>query len=117
MSVSALLPNHRVGHVPVPLASSSVASPARLHWDRVSSAALSAPCRAVESGEAAGSFTWFCTEFADYWPRRASLPAVLRYHAGIEIDHWREDDDTARVVAGAVENEHVWRFSERWRRN
>ena len=69
--------------------------------------ALYAVWRAAHSAEVAGSLTWLRTELADYWPRRESLVAVLRYLAGIEINHWREDAAVARVVAGAVENDHV----------
>ena len=69
--------------------------------------ALYAVWRAADSAEVAGSLTWLRTELADYWPRRESLVAVLRYLAGIEINHWREDAAAARVVAGAVENDHV----------
>ena len=69
--------------------------------------ALYAVWRATESAEVAGSLTWLRTELADYWPRRESLVAVLRYFAGTEIAHWRDDAATARVVAGAVENDHV----------
>ena len=36
-----------------------------------------------------------------------SLGAVLHYLAALEIDHWRQDAQTARLVAGAVENDHV----------
>ena len=69
--------------------------------------ALYAVWRAAESAEVAGSLTWLRTELADYWPHRESLIAVLRYLAGIEIDHWRDDAAAARVVAGAVANDHV----------
>ena len=69
--------------------------------------ALYAVWRAAESAEVSGSLTWLTTELADYWSRRESLVAVLRYLAGIEIVHWREDATAARIVAGAVENDHV----------
>ena len=69
--------------------------------------ALYAIWRAAESGDVTGSLTWLRTELADYWPQRETLTSVLRYIAGIEIDHWHEDAAAARVVAGAVENDHV----------
>ena len=69
--------------------------------------ALYAVWRAAESGEVAGSLTWLRNELADYWPRREFLVIVLRYLATLEIDHWREEAAAARVVAGAVENDHV----------
>ena len=36
-----------------------------------------------------------------------ALVALLRYLAAIDVDHWCEDADAARLVAGAVENDHV----------
>ena len=69
--------------------------------------ALYAVWRAAESGEVADSLTWLRTELPDYWPQREALAAVLRYLAAIDVDHWREDAAAARLVAGAVENDHV----------
>ena len=71
--------------------------------------ALYAVWRASENdGDPADSLTWLHTELADdYWSRREALTAVLRYLASIEIDHWRADAAAARIVAGAVENDHV----------
>ena len=69
--------------------------------------ALYAVWRAAESGEVADSLTWLRTELSGYWPQREALAAVLRYLAAIEVNHWREDAAAARLVAGAVENDHV----------
>ena len=71
--------------------------------------ALYAVWRASENdGDPADSLTWLHTELADdYWSRREALTAVLRYLASIEIDHWHADAAAARIVAGAVENDHV----------
>ena len=69
--------------------------------------ALYAVWRAAENGEVADSLTWLRTELDDYWPRKESLALVLRYLAAVAIDHWREDASAARLVAGAVENDHV----------
>ena len=69
--------------------------------------ALYAVWRAAESGEVADSLTWLRTELPDYWPQREALAAVLRYLATVDVDHWREDAAAARLVAGAVENDHV----------
>lgn len=51
--------------------------------------------------------TWLRTELRDYWPRRESLVAILRYLGALAIPHWRTDAEAARLVAGAVENDHV----------
>ena len=69
--------------------------------------ALYAVWRAAESGEIANSLTWLRAELPDYWPQREALASVLRYLAAIEIEHWREDAAAARILAGAVENDHV----------
>ena len=71
--------------------------------------ALYAVWRAAEGdGDATDSLTWLRTELSgDYWPRREGLTAILRYLASLGIAHWRADAAAARVVAGAVENDHV----------
>ena len=69
--------------------------------------ALYAVWRAAATGDTADSMTWLRTELHDYWPRRESLVAVLRCLAALAIPHWRTDADAARLVAGAVENDHV----------
>ncbi len=69
--------------------------------------ALYATWRAAESEEVAGSLTWLRIELDDYWPQRESLISVLRYLSAVKIDHWDADADAARLVAGAVENDHV----------
>ncbi|MDD9997664.1 MAG: DUF1156 domain-containing protein [Rhodospirillaceae bacterium] len=69
--------------------------------------ALYAIWRAVETEETADSLTWLRTELADYWHRREALVAVLRFLAALGMSHWREDAAAARLVAGAVENDHV----------
>ena len=43
----------------------------------------------------------------DYWQRREALVAVLRFLAALDTSHWRENAVAARLVAGAVENDHV----------
>ena len=55
----------------------------------------------------ADSLTWLRAELPDYWPQREALAAVLRYLAALDAAHWREDAAAARLVAGAVENDHV----------
>ena len=69
--------------------------------------ALYAVWRAAETGGVSESLTWLHAELPDYWSRRAALAAVLRYLGAVDVDHWREDAAAARLVAGAVENDHV----------
>ncbi len=68
---------------------------------------LYAVWRTVATADTADSMTWLRTELRDYWPRRESLVAVLRYLAAVDIPHWHTDAGAARLVAGAVENDHV----------
>ena len=69
--------------------------------------ALYATWRAAETEDVAESLTWLRTELPDYWNRRDALITVLRYLAGMESYHWRQDAAAARLVGGAVENDHV----------
>ena len=69
--------------------------------------ALYAVWRAADTGDVADSLTWLHSELPDYWSQREPLTTVLRYLAAVEIDHWRQDAAAARVVAGAVGNDHV----------
>ena len=62
---------------------------------------------AEHGGDPADSVRWLRAELPDYWPRREGLAAVLRYLAALDAGHWREDAAAARVLAGAVENDHV----------
>ena len=61
----------------------------------------------ASDGDPKDSLTWLRTELTDYWPQREPLATVLRYLGTLDIDHWREDASAARIVAGAVENDHV----------
>ena len=78
-----------------------------LHGANLVRHALYAVWRATETGDTAESLTWLRTELPTYWPQREPLAAVLRYLAALQIDHWRQDAQAARLVAGAVENDHV----------
>ena len=63
---------------------------------------------ARETGDTAESLTWLRTELPAYHgPARESAAAVLRYLANMDTDHWQQDADAAKLVAGAVENDHV----------
>ena len=69
--------------------------------------ALYATWRAAETDDVTESLTWLRTELPDYWNRRLYLTPILRYFGALVIDHWRQDAAAARLVAGAVENDHV----------
>ena len=70
--------------------------------------ALYATWRTTETGETAESLTWLRAELPNYHgPGRESVATVLRYLATMDADHWKEDANAAKLVAGAVENDHV----------
>ena len=69
--------------------------------------ALYAVWQTTESEDVADSLTWLRDELTEYWPRRETLTAVLRYLAALPMDQWRPDAAAARLLAGAVENDHV----------
>ena len=69
--------------------------------------ALYAVWQAAESEDVADSLIWLRAELHEYWPRREALTAVLRYLATLPMDQWRSDATAARLLAGAVENDHV----------
>ena len=61
-----------------------------------------------ESGDIAERLTWLRTELPAYHgTARESAAAVLRYVANMDTGHWQEDAAAAKLVAGAVENDHV----------
>ena len=70
--------------------------------------ALYATWRAAETGDTAESLTWLRTELPNYHgPAREHAATVLRYLATMDAEHWQQDATAARLVAGAVENDHV----------
>jgi hypothetical protein len=61
---------------------------------------------AVEIG-----LNWFRNEYKDYWSSRERIQGLLGYLAILgdndNLPHWKEDSHAARIVAGAVANDHV----------
>lgn len=51
---------------------------------------------------------WLKDEVPDYWTHRKTLLELLRYLARLEhvIPDWKPDAEAARLLAGAVENDH-----------
>ena len=58
----------------------------------------------VQSGK-----MWLRNEVSDYWDQRKNIVKLLKYleTMGYTILHWRKDAEAARLLAGAVENDHV----------
>ena len=61
-------------------------------------------------GDTAPGRTWLRTELGDkYWPQRKTLLEVLKFLTRLEhtIPAWVKDAASARLLAGAVENDHA----------
>ena len=71
--------------------------------------ALFAVREAHRSESAQTGKNWLRNEFKDYWSQRKNLIEVLNYFAGMEntCDSWSDCGKVARLVAGAVENDHA----------
>jgi putative DNA methylase len=64
--------------------------------------------RVAETQEAREGLRWLQDEVKpDYWQAREALVVILRYLATLGIEHWTRDSEAARVLAGAVANDHV----------
>mgnify|MGYP000887324829 CR=1 FL=1 len=72
--------------------------------------ALFAVRQAVEEEDAAAGRVWLRT-LPDYWGKRREIIAILRYLATLSLSEtmpqWEEDAETARILAVAVEGDHV----------
>jgi len=71
--------------------------------------ALFAVHEAREQDDAQAGRLWLRNELPDYWGNRKKLIEILNYLASMEsvAEHWEEDAKAARLVAGAVENDHA----------
>ena len=54
---------------------------------------------------------WLKTELPDYWGSREKVIHLLDFFGTLDrvedMDHWQNDSATARLLAGAVRNDHV----------
>jgi len=71
--------------------------------------ALFAVHEARDQDDAQAGRLWLRNELPDYWGNRKKLIEILRYLGSMEsvAEHWEEDAKAARLVAGAVENDHA----------
>ena len=71
--------------------------------------ALFAVHEAREQDDAQAGRLWLRNELPDYWGNRKKLIEILSYLASMESvsEHWEQDAKAARLVAGAVENDHA----------
>ncbi|MBW6503453.1 DUF1156 domain-containing protein [bacterium] len=69
---------------------------------------LFAVCMVGETERIDEGMRWLKDEISgDYWPQRSTIVTILRYLAKLPMDHWKEDSEAARILAGAVENDNV----------
>jgi putative DNA methylase len=66
----------------------------------------------VKNEETSAGKIWLRTELGQqYWNKRREIIELLRYLSGIGMNtsmaHWKKDADAARLLAGAVENDHI----------
>ena len=66
----------------------------------------------VRTGEIVNGRNWFHNELKqEYWNERQTVVKLLNYLASLgqnkNMTHWKDDADAARILAGAVENDHV----------
>jgi putative DNA methylase len=47
------------------------------------------------------------TEISEYWEQRENMIQMLGFIGRLSIQHWGKDAEAARLLAGAVENDHV----------
>lgn len=72
---------------------------------------LFATYQVTRSEDAADGLNWLRTEVPDYWNVREKLIEVLDFLGQLArvagMDHWKMDSESARLLAGAVRNDHV----------
>jgi hypothetical protein len=71
--------------------------------------ALFAVWEVARTGEVQPGKNWLRNEVTDYWGQRKNLISIMRYFAtmGFSLVHWKADAEAARLLAGALENDHV----------
>ena len=73
--------------------------------------ALFAVHQAGRSEQAADGLNWLKTELLDYWGSREKIIHVLDFFGSLgrvtDMGHWQKDSESARLLAGAVRNDHV----------
>ncbi len=64
--------------------------------------------RVAEQDEVKDGMTWLRTEVPGYWDQRlTAIVPLLDYLGKVDTDHWGRDAAAARLLRGAVENDHV----------
>ena len=66
----------------------------------------------IQNEETSAGKVWLRTELGQqYWNKRKEIIELLRYLANIgmssNMEHWKKEAEAARLLAGAVENDHI----------
>lgn len=66
----------------------------------------------LQNEETSSGRVWLRTELGQqYWNKRKEIIELLRYLANIgmssNMEHWKKEAEAARLLAGAVENDHI----------
>ncbi|MBX3728541.1 MAG: DUF1156 domain-containing protein [Candidatus Sumerlaeia bacterium] len=70
---------------------------------------LFAVAEVTKTGETSKGRLWLRTEWPNYWGDRKTILALLTYlgRLNVTLGHWSDDAASAKVLAGAVENDHA----------
>jgi len=64
----------------------------------------------TKNGEVPGGLNWLKTELPNYWDVRTRAIVLLDFFAKLDavagMEHWKDDCNSARLLAGALRNDH-----------
>jgi len=69
--------------------------------------ALFAVYQTADQDDTKLGLTYLKTEITDYWAQRENLAGMLGFIGQLPMPHWEMDSEAARLLAGAVDNDHV----------
>jgi len=69
--------------------------------------ALFAVYQTADQDDTKLGLTYLKTEITDYWAQRENLAGMLGFIGQLPMPHWEMDSEAGRLLAGAVDNDHV----------
>lgn len=69
--------------------------------------ALFAVYQAADQENTKVGLTYLKTEIPDYWSQREILAEMIAFLGRLPMPRWADDAEAARLLAGALENDHV----------
>jgi putative DNA methylase len=61
----------------------------------------------IRSSEVFEGKNWLHTQIDGYWDHRKTLIEILHYLEMLKMPQWENDSNAARLLAGALENDHI----------